>query len=78
MKFAKDCIGEEHLYRNSIPIRQAYTKLRLVLNNRISEKNEEINTNKHYLQKTILGEIRSEEYIPTKDNIQNGKIIIKI
>jgi hypothetical protein len=34
----------------------------------------DLNRSKHYLQGTILGEIRSEEYIPSKENLKNGNL----
>jgi len=44
----------------------------MIYNNSKCESNENLNTSKHYLQGTIIGDIRSQQYIPSKENLKNG------
>jgi len=72
LRIANFCFKGEKPCDSSLPIQQAYSRLRLLINNSVSiDNNENINDKKHYLQETIINEIRNCKYIPSIDNLKS-------
>ena len=78
LSLANDCFGKEKHYKETMPISNAYQKLRLILNNLTSSnKNEGNDFSNNYMKSTISRSIFLDEYKPDHQNFKKEMKILK-
>jgi hypothetical protein len=78
LNLANTCFGKEKHYKDTMPISNAYQKLRLILNNiTSSNKNDGNDFSNNYMKPTISRSIFLEEYKPDQQNFKKEMKILQ-
>lgn len=77
LSLANQCFGKEKHYKNTMPISNAYQKLRFILNNLPSSVNENYDASNRYMKPTISRAIHLDEYKPDNENYKKEFKILK-
>ncbi len=77
LNLASQCFGKEKHYKNTMPISNAYQKLRFILNNLPTSVNENYDNDIRYMKPTISRSIHLDEYKPDNINFKKEFRILK-
>lgn len=79
LSLASQCFGKEKHYKNTMPISNAYQKLRFILNNLPTSVNENYEAPNRYMKPTISRSIHLDEYKPDNKNYKKEfKILMQM